>query len=337
MTSKIAVRLAGIAVGVATAAALTACGTGSDDPGKLTIVASTNVWGDITEQVAGPDIEVESLISDPSADPHSYEVTAVEAAKISDADLIVYNGGGYDEFIDKAIAGKDKKTVNAVEIAGADPHTHDAPATTEARPDEHGEEHGGEHGEEHAHEHGTEPADAHDHGDGNEHVWYDVHVAGAVADHIAEVLGELDPDNKQAYADRAAAFNGELTGIEAIIERIAAEHPNAPVVQTEPLAYYLLLEAEADDRTPHEFQEAIEQGTDPSPASVAVVRDLLTDKQVRALVYNIQTEDKTTKELKAMAESAGIPVVEVTETLPEGLDYIQWQTRNAEALATALS
>jgi zinc/manganese transport system substrate-binding protein len=32
-----------------------------------------------------------------------------------------------------------------------------------------------------------------------------------------------------------------------------------------------------------------------------------------------------------------VPVVEVTETLPEGLDYIQWQTQTAESLANALS
>ncbi|WP_067517447.1 metal ABC transporter solute-binding protein, Zn/Mn family [Nocardia uniformis] len=314
MTSKFA-RLAGIAVGVATIAALTACGTAKNDSDQLTIVASTNVWGDIAKTVAGSDAEVESLISDPSADPHSYEVTPVEAAKISDADLIVYNGGGYDEFIDKAIAGKDKKAINAFEIAGED--AHEAP-TTPAAPTT------------------AEGAHTHDH-ETNEHVWYDVHIVGEVAEHIAEVLGDIDPDNKQAYADRAAAFNDKLAGIDAIIEKIAAEHPNTPVLQTEPLAYYLLLEAKADDRTPHEFQEAVEQGTDPSPASVATVRDLLTNKQVRALIYNSQTEDKTTKDLKAIAEAAGIPVVEVTETLPEGLDYIQWQTQNAQALAQALS
>ncbi|NNH73458.1 zinc ABC transporter solute-binding protein [Nocardia uniformis] len=314
VTSKFA-RLAGIAVGVATIAALTACGTAKNDSDQLTIVASTNVWGDIAKTVAGSDAEVESLISDPSADPHSYEVTPVEAAKISDADLIVYNGGGYDEFIDKAIAGKDKKAINAFEIAGED--AHEAP-TTPAAPTT------------------AEGAHTHDH-ETNEHVWYDVHIVGEVAEHIAEVLGDIDPDNKQAYADRAAAFNDKLAGIDAIIEKIAAEHPNTPVLQTEPLAYYLLLEAKADDRTPHEFQEAVEQGTDPSPASVATVRDLLTNKQVRALIYNSQTEDKTTKDLKAIAEAAGIPVVEVTETLPEGLDYIQWQTQNAQALAQALS
>ncbi|MFI6870593.1 metal ABC transporter solute-binding protein, Zn/Mn family [Nocardia sp. NPDC050406] len=312
MTSRFT-RITGIAVGVATIAALTACGTGNNDSEELTIVASTNVWGDIAEQVAGPDAKVEALISDPSADPHSYEVTPVEAAKISDADLVVYNGGDYDEFIDKAIAGKDKKSVNAVDIAAEDSHPEGGATTSAPAEDAHG------------HSHET-----------NEHVFYDVHVVGHVAEHIAELLGEIDPEHKQAYADRAAAFNDKLADIDAITEKIAAERPNSPVIQTEPLAYYLLLDAKADDRTPHEFQEAVEQGTDPSPASVAAVRDLLTAKQVRALVYNIQTEDKATKDLKATAEAAGIPVVEVTETLPEGLDYVQWQTRNAQALAQAL-
>ncbi|MBF6539155.1 zinc ABC transporter substrate-binding protein [Nocardia farcinica] len=319
-------RFAGIALGAVTIAAATACSGGSDGGERITVVASTNVWGDIAAAVAGPDAEVRSLISDPAADPHSYEVTAVQAAELSDADLIVYNGGHYDEFIDKAIGGKNKRTVNAVAIAGggADEHGHDhgAEGDAQAAPAD-------------GHDHGNHEHDAHEHD--NEHVWYDTHVAGEVAERIADSLGELDPDHRQAYADRAAAFTARLAGIDAVVDRIAAEHPNQPVVQTEPLAQYLVLAAKADDRTPHEFQEAIEQGTDPSPAAVAAVRDLITTKQVRALIYNVQTEDKITKDIRALADTAGIAVVEVTETLPEGLDYIQWQTRNAEALATALA
>ncbi|WP_459955264.1 metal ABC transporter solute-binding protein, Zn/Mn family [Nocardia sp. IFM 10818] len=311
MTRSSARGFALLAAGLATVATLTACGSAKNDSGELSIVASTNVWGDITKAIAGPDVKVESLISDPSADPHSYEVTAVEAAKITDADLVVYNGGGYDKFIDKAIDGKNKKAVNAYRVV------------TGETGDAHG--HGGAaaagHGDEHA----------------NEHVWYDVAGVREVAEHIAESLGELDPDHKQAYTDRAAAFTGQLNGISAITAKTAAEHPNQPVLQTEPLAYYLLVDSKVDDRTPHEFQEAVEQGTDPAPADVAAVRDLLTGKQVRALVYNIQTEDKTTKDLRALAEANGVKVVEVTETLPEGLDYIQWMTRNAQALAQALA
>lgn len=292
MRTRSAMKFAGFAVGVATTLALTACGT-SKDSDKPAVVASTNVWGTIATAIAGPDAEVTSIITDPAADPHSHETSAVESADISDADLVVLNGGGYDEFIEKAVAGRDKRTVNAFEARS-------------------------------------------DRSDENEHVWYDMATVAVVADRIAAALGELDQSHAAAYTDRAAAFKAQLADITAITGKIAAAHPKTPVLQTEPLAHYLLLAAGAEDLTPHEFQEAIEQETDPAPAAVAATRDLLSGKQVRALIYNVQTQDKITKDLRTTAERAGLPVVEVTETLPEGLDYIQWQTGNAQALAAAL-
>ncbi|MGV9819384.1 metal ABC transporter solute-binding protein, Zn/Mn family [Nocardia xishanensis] len=292
MSSRIASKFAGVAVGVATAIALTACGS-SDDSGKPQVVASTDVWGDIAATVAGPDATVTSIITDPAADPHSHETSAVESAEISDADLVVYNGGGYDEFIEKAISGKGKRAVDAFESRA-------------------------------------------DKGEENEHVWYDVATVGTVADQIAGALGEIDSAHAADYTARATAFKSQLAGITAATGALAAQHPKTPVLQTEPLAYYLLRAAGAEDRTPHEFQEAIEQETDPAPAAVAETRDLLTGKQVRALVYNVQTQDKITRDLRELAEANGVAVVEVTETLPEGMDYIQWQTKNTEALAEAL-
>ncbi|MFC9892834.1 metal ABC transporter solute-binding protein, Zn/Mn family [Nocardia sp. NPDC127579] len=293
MNTRFALKLTGLVVGAATTLTLTACGTSDNTSGKPSVVASTNVWGSIATSIAGDDAEVSSIITDPAADPHSHETSAVESAKISDADLVVYNGGGYDEFMEKAVADTGKKTVDAFT----------------ARADQ---------------------------SDENEHVWYDVDTVGAVADRIAAALGEIDAEHKQGYADRAAAFKARLAAIAALTTRIAEQHPKTPVLQTEPLAHYLLLDAGAEDRTPHDFQEAIEQETDPSPAAVAATRDLLSGKQVRALIYNVQTEDKITKDLRGLADSTGTAVVQVTETLPEGADYIQWQTGNAEALASAL-
>lgn len=292
MRTRFAISCAGIAVGVVSALTLTACG-GSNDDGRPTVVASTDVWGDIAAAVAGPDAAVRSLITDPSADPHSHETSAVESAALSDADLVLYNGGGYDRFAEKAVAGTDKRTVDAFAL----------------RPDQ---------------------------SDDNEHVWYDVRTVDVVADRIAAQLGELDPGKAAAYAERATTFKNRLAAVTAITGALAAEHPKTPVLQTEPLAHYLLVATGADDRTPHEFQEAIEQETDPAPAAVAATQDLLTGKRVRALIYNVQTEDKITKDLRATARSAGVAVVEVTETLPDGVDYIQWQTKNAQALAAAL-
>lgn len=285
-----------LAVGVATAAAVTACGGNGSDSGKPSVVASTNVWADIAGTVAGPDAEVSAIISDPAADPHSHETSAAESARLSDADLVVYNGGHYDEFIAKAIEGRDKRTVEAVaardsEIAG----------------------------------------------DTNEHVWYDMETVAAVAERIGAALADIDPEHADAYTGRAAQFADRLGQVGARTDRIAADHAGTPVLQTEPLAYYLLQDAGTVDRTPRDYQEAIEQETDPAPAAVAATRDLITNKQVRVLVYNVQTEDKVSQDLRDAAEAAGIPVVEVTETLPSGLDFVAWQTQNAEALAKAVA
>ncbi|MCX4093510.1 metal ABC transporter solute-binding protein, Zn/Mn family [Nocardia sp. alder85J] len=296
MTSSFARRLAVAALGTAaTATLLTACGGSTSGSGGLTVVASTDVWGSVAAAVAGPDVRIVSLIDDPGQDPHEYQTTPQDAARIRDAALVVVNGGHYDEFAEKAAAGRGKPTVDAFDL----------------RPDS------AKH-------------------DDNEHVWYDLPTVDAVAARIAADLGQLDPGHARAYTDRATAFHTSLQGIAAITAKIAADHPGAPVLQTEPIGHYLLLAAGATDRTPHAFSEAVEQGTDPAPADLAAVQNLLRGKQVRALLYNVQTEDKTTKEVAATAKSAGVPVIEVAETLPQGLDYLQWQTRNAQALATAL-
>ncbi len=70
----------------------------------LAVVASTNVWGDVVAQVGGDLVDVTSIISDPSADPHSYEANARTQLAISHAALIVANGGGYDDFVDTMVA-----------------------------------------------------------------------------------------------------------------------------------------------------------------------------------------------------------------------------------------
>ncbi|MEU1983749.1 zinc ABC transporter substrate-binding protein [Nocardia sp. NPDC019395] len=281
---------------VTTAATLTACGGTGDDSGKPAVVASTNVWADIATSIAGPDAEVSAIISDPAADPHSHETSAAESAQISDADLVVYNGGHYDEFMSKAIEGRGQRTVEAA--AARDPEIQ---------------------------------------GDTNEHLWYDMETVAAVAEQISTALGELDSAHAAGYADRAAQFTDRLNQVTSLSDRIAADHPGTPILQTEPLAYYLLQDAGTVDRTPPEYQNAIEQETDPAPAAVAATRDLINSKQIDVLVYNVQTEDKVSQDLRAAADSAGIPVVEVTETLPPGLDFVGWQTQNTQALADAIS
>ena len=86
-----------MAVTVAVIAALTACAGGRGDhaDARPSVVASTDVWGSVAQAVAGDDARVTSIVHG-TMDPHSYEPAPAAVAEIEDANLLVYNGGGYD-------------------------------------------------------------------------------------------------------------------------------------------------------------------------------------------------------------------------------------------------
>ncbi|RVW07970.1 ABC transporter permease [Prescottella agglutinans] len=315
-----ALRAAAAAIGATIAAVtLTACGSSPGSDGQIRVVASTNVWGSVAQAVAGDRLEVTSIVTEPSADPHSYEASPADAAKITDASLVILNGGGYDQFVEDVLDSSDatraKPTVDAFELYEA--HAGTPTETADSR--------------------GRDSHDGHDHGTVNEHVWYDMPTVDATANAIAEQLGKLDPDGADAYTRNAEAFRTQLRAVSETTAGIAAAHRDAPIAQTEPIAHYLIQAAVLKDLTPPAFVGAVENGTDPSPASIAETRQLFADKKVRALVYNVQTEDKVTRNVRETAEAAGVPVVEVTETLPEGMDFVQWQTRTAQSLADAMN
>lgn len=285
------------ALAAVTALTVAACGSsGSKDAAP--IVATTDAWGSVAGAVAGKHTTVKSILTNPQDDPHSYEATPADAAAIGDASLVIYNGGGYDHWADTILANhKNIKTVNAYSLLPPS-----AP--------------------------GAPPA--------NEHVFYDLDVAKAVATKIADDLAASDPAGAEAYRVGAAEFTKQADAIAVTERAIGQNHPGASVVATEPVAHYLLKAAGIADSTPRGFAEASEAGHDPSPADLAAVLDLINGHHISALVVNKQAETAVTKQLQEAAQKAALPVIEVTETLPAGLDYLAWQRQTAESFAHQL-
>ncbi len=260
-----------------------------------TVVASTDVWGSVADAVVGDHASVTSIVSGTVADPHSFQATPADAAAITDASLVVYNGGHYDHWVQEVLDNNpDVATVDAYSL----------------RPD---------------------PQQA-----ANEHVFYDPATAKAVAARIADRLAEIDPDHADAYRANAAAFGTGADGILATERAIGQAHPGAAVVATEPVAHYLLANAGVTDKTPAGFTNAVEEDADPAPADLATMLDLIENREVSAMLFNPQTETGVTRQLREAAMRAGVPVVTVTETLPEGTDYLSWQRQTAEQLAAQL-
>lgn len=308
----------------ATALALAGCAAptepATDD--TLSIVASTIVYGDIAARVAGDAATVTSIITSSAQDPHSYEASAQDQLTLSKADIVIENGGGYDPFIDTLLeaSGSAAVVISASEVSGLMPEEGD----DHQAEDDHAE------GEDHDHE-------GHDHIEGfNEHVWYDFHAMEALAGALAAELSELDPANASVFEANAEAFAADLEPLEATAESLHERLEGSAVAVTEPVALYLLAEVGLDNVTPEAFTEAIEEGGDVPPSALNETLDLIESGAVVLLAYNSQTASAETERVREAAEAAGIPIVEFTETLPDGEDYVSWMTANLGAITAAL-
>ena len=276
--------------------------THSTEP--IPVVTSTNVWGDVVSQVGGQYVTVRSLVIDPSADPHSFEPSAQAQLAVSKAELIVKNGGGYDDWMTTLIdaSGSVAPVIDAVELFGSG--ATDATAATDA------------------------PT--------NEHVWYDLPTVDAVALRVAQELGDLRPEQAGEFQANADAFAGKIAGLTAKVQAIKAAHDGTGIAVTEPVPLYLTEAAGLVDKTPERFSKAIEDGTDVPPTVLNDTLALFTGGQVAALVYNAQTASPETETVLNAAKQADIAIVPVAETLPENKDYLSWMDETITALATAL-
>jgi zinc/manganese transport system substrate-binding protein len=280
----------------------------------VNVVASTSVYGDIVSSIGGDKVRVSSIINRTSQDPHSYEATTQDKLAVSKAELVVENGGGYDAFIDTLATdtGLDRGSViSAVDVSGL---ASESPAA--ASPDSAG------------HTHGSTGL--------NEHVWYSLPAMSRLADAVAEKLGSLEPASAQMFRSNAAAFKDSLGGLETKLAAIKSSAGHAPVAVTEPVPLYLLEDAGLENETPAEYTAAIEEDADVPPAVLKTTVDLVASRGVRLLAYNTQTEGPQTAAVKKAAENAGVPVVNFSETLPDGQSYLQWMAGNVESIGKAL-
>ncbi|MGL3150105.1 metal ABC transporter substrate-binding protein [Microbacterium sp. A82] len=310
----------------------------SADDSVVRVVATTNVYGALAEQIGGERVEVSSLITSAAQDPHSYEASARDRLTVQDADLVIENGGGYDSFIDALIGDSDVHVLMAVESAHGYPGNEGHEDHADEEHDHEGEEHADEDEHDDHGDHGDHDDHAgHGHIEGfNEHVWFDPHTMIHVVEAIAVELSELDPDGAAEFTAASDAIIEELEGFEAELETLGAEFTGASVFITEPLPGYIAAAAGLTDVTPEGFAEAVEEGNDVAPAALLAALDVIDSGDVHVVLTNAQTGGSETQRVEDAAEAAGIPVVAFTELLEDGSSYAEWMQDAIQNLADAL-
>ncbi|MCB5275087.1 Manganese-binding lipoprotein MntA [Arthrobacter sp. SO5] len=293
--------LAGLGVMLTACSPTAGTSRGAAGDGVVEVVASTSVYGNIVSSIGGDKVRVSSIITRTSQDPHSYEVTTQDKLAVAKAELLLENGGGYDDFIQKLAddSGLDRSNVlNASELSGL--------------------ENAGQAGF-------------------NEHVWYSLPAMTRLADAVAAKLGELEPSATGTFRTNAAAFKESLAGLEAKLAAVKASAGQGGAAVTEPVPLYLLEAAGLENKTPADYMEAIESGADVPPAVLKDAVGLVSSGGVKLLAYNVQTEGPQTLALKDAATAAGVPVLNFSETLPDGKTYLQWMAENVDEIVKTLS
>lgn len=303
----------------------------SQSDAALSVVATTNVYGQIARAIGGESVAVSEIITSTAQDPHSYEPTARDKLSISEADVVLANGGGYDQFMDSLVSSLPKKALGQITLM----HAVDSSPVAEQAEDEHEGESAEEHAQHADEEQAEDEHEGHAHAGYNEHIWYDLDSMEALAGELAESFSKLDAANAEQYKQNAATFTEGLAKLEGQLQ--AAKLDGKSFMMTEPVPFHLLQDAGMDNLTPEGLSEAIEEGEGVAPLTLKTAKDKLAAGEADILAYNVQTEGSETQQLKKSAEQGEVPVVDFTETIQDDSSYLEWMESNISDLDSAIN
>jgi zinc/manganese transport system substrate-binding protein len=269
----------------------------------IKIVAAENFYGGVAHEIAGDTATVTSILTNPNQDPHEFTSDAATAKAVADADIVIYNGLGYDGWMDKllGVAGKKGRIVIRVaDLVGAKD------------------------------------------GD-NPHIWYDPKTMPALAFKLVEDLssriglqGSDVGKRRDLLLLNLETFKASMKPVLSEIATIKAKYGGTTVTATEPVFGYMS-GALGFKMLNYDFQVNIMNDTEPSASQTAAFEKSLRSHAAKILFYNSQVTDPTTDSLKKIAQEAGVPIIGVTETQPpEFKTYAEWMKHELEAVDAGL-
>jgi zinc/manganese transport system substrate-binding protein len=186
---------------------------------RLQILATFAPIHSWTLNVAGPDADVELLLPG-DVGPHDFQLRPQDIQRIRRANLIIANGLGIDDWLQKAIQANSPDSGKSLILISAgmkDDLIYEVPTLT-LDPDT------AQSGHSHSHTHGADGEAP------NPHVWLDPLLAAHGVTNILTSLQKADPTHAAAYAERAAAYVQRLLALHREFESTLDPLPNKAIV-----------------------------------------------------------------------------------------------------------
>lgn len=294
-------------------------GCDTNDDGKLKVYATIFPLYDLTEKIAGDRINL-SLVVPFGTEPHHYDPEAVFVAKLSTADVFIYNGAGMELWVDRVLQSIDNvgltvvRSIDGITLLEHEGHDHDEEEEETTGDELHHEE--------------------------DPHVWLDPLNAKEQMRNIKNALVEADPsfENKEYYEAQFVYWANKLDELnEEIISALEGIARPSFIVSHAAFGYFA-----------HRYNlnqvaiEGIVPDTEPDMSRLIEVIEFANERSIKVIFYEVGSSDKLARTVAEGIEGGSVGVLDPMGTVTiqdyrNGRDYFYIMRENIEALLVALS
>ncbi len=340
---------------------LTACGSEDYTTGtnignkkngdKVSIYTSFYPLYDFASKIAGDRADVINLIP-PGAEPHDFEPTPKDLVKLSEVDIFVYNGSGFETWIEDVLESLDTTKMDVLNVSehvdllsledtgGEADHHHGDEHKDEEHGDEHADEHKDEeHGDEHADEHKDEEhGDEIEHeGEGNDpHVWLDPIRAKQMATTIKDALIKVDSEGKEIYEANYNTLVTELDKLHSEFEAVVENSERKEMIVSHSAFGYLANRYGLEQIA----ISGISPSDEPSQKELQEIISFAKEHDVKYILFETLVSGKVADVVKNQigAEALTLNPIEglTKEELSNNKDYFSVMRDNLNSLKKAL-
>lgn len=299
----------------------TANTTDKKDGDKIKVYASFYPMYDFAKKIGGDKVEVTNLVP-AGTEPHDWEPSAKDLAKISESDILVYSGAGMESWIDKVDqVTKDSKLVKVEASKGIDliksEHHHDE---EDAKEEDH----------EDAHE-------EHDHGEYDPHVWLAPQNAKIQMKNIKDALVKADPTNKDYYEKNFDVYSQKIDDLDVKFSTSLKDTKSKNIVVSHE-AFAYLCKAYGINQV---GIEGLSPDSEPDAARMAEVTKFAKENKIKYIFFEELVSPKVSE---AIAKEVGAKTAVLNpleglsdDQLKAGEDYFSVMESNLKVLLEALN
>lgn len=172
----------------------------------------------------------------------------------------------------------------------------------------------------------------------NPHVWFSADVRKAVAQAITEAYEQADVAKKSDFDKLHDQWKSEEGNVESKIAEVKQKSDGLAYAATESVASYLAEDMGLTDATPSGYARATANESEPTSTDIKQFTDALKTGEIKLLVVNTQEESELTGKITDAAKSVKVPMVELTEQMPEQYDSLTaWMEGLVDAFSQAIA